>query len=157
MREVKKPKLSQNELNPKPTVLIEPDAISPKLISREDKLEKLKKRLALPKTDNPMQKFVKVKKTIKKYKLGKNLKNRSIAVLVKSGKTRKLVKNEHNILRKKCLSEIKQYLRKHNLIKIGTSAPESVLRRLYEDSFLSGNVYNKNATNLIHNYLNEEA
>ena len=43
MREVKKPKLSQNELNPKPTVLIEPDAISPKLISREDKLEKLKK------------------------------------------------------------------------------------------------------------------
>ena len=104
-----------------------------------------------------MQKFVKVKKTIKKYKLGKNLKNRSIAVLVKSGRTRKLVKNEHNILRKKCLSEIKQYLRKHNLIKIGTSAPESVLRRLYEDSFLSGNVYNKNATNLIHNYLNEEA
>ena len=65
-----------------------------------------------------MQKFVKIKKTIKKYKLGKNLKNRSIAVLVKSGRTRKLVKNEHNILRKKCLSEIKQYLRKHNLIKI---------------------------------------
>ena len=62
MREVKKPKLSQNELNPKPTVLIEPDTIEPKLISREDKLEKLKKRLALPKTDGPMQKFVKVKK-----------------------------------------------------------------------------------------------
>ena len=49
----------------------------------EDKLEKLKKD-TLPKTDNPMQKFVKVKKTIKKYKLGKNSKNRSIAVLVKS-------------------------------------------------------------------------
>ena len=100
--------------------------------------------------------LIKVKTTIKKYKLGKNEKNRVIGVLVKSGKTRKLIKNEQNILRKKCLSEIKQYLRKHNLIKTGSSAPESVLRKLYEDSFLSGNVYNKNTANLLHNYLNNE-
>ena len=60
------------------------------------------------------------------------------------------------VLRKKCLSEIKEYLRKHNLIKIGSSAPEAVLRQIYENSFLAGNIYNKNPDNLLHNYLNNE-
>ena len=45
---------------------------------------------------------------------------------------------------------------KHNIIKSGSSAPEPVLRKLYEDCFSTGSVYNKNADNLIHNYLNEE-
>jgi hypothetical protein len=145
-----------NVSEPKPKVLIEENTIQPSLVSREDKLARLKARLAMPKKKNNKDTLIKVKKTIKKYKLGKNEKNRVIGVLVKSGKTRKLIKNEQNILRKKCLSEIKQYLRKHNLIKTGSSAPESVLRKLYEDSFLSGNVYNKNTANLLHNYLNNE-
>ena len=145
-----------NVSEPKPKVLIEENTIQPSLVSREDKLARLKARLAMPKKKNNKDMLIKVKKTIKNYKLGKNEKNRVIGVLVKSGKTRKLIKNEQNILRKKCLSEIKQYLRKLNLIKTGSSAPESVLRKLYEDSFLSGNVYNKNTANLLHNYLNNE-
>lgn len=156
---IKGPKLTQEVINPKPKVLINDNVIEPKLVPetnlREDKLARLKARLAVPK-ESKKERLVKVKKTIKKYRLGKNKKERVVGVLVKSGKTRKMVKDEHTILRKKCLSEIKQYLRKHNLIKIGSSAPEPVLRKLYEDSFLSGNVYNKNASNLIYNYLNDE-
>ena len=156
---IKSQKLTQEIINPKPKVLINDNVIEPKLVPetnlREDKLARLKARLAVPK-ESKKERLVKVKKTIKKYRLGKNKKERVVGVLVKSGKTRKMVKDEHTILRKKCLSEIKQYLRKHNLIKIGSSAPEPVLRKLYEDSFLSGNVYNKNASNLIYNYLNEE-
>lgn len=156
---IKSQKLTQEIINPKPKVLINDNVIEPKLVPetnlREDKLARLKARLAIPK-ESKKERLVKVKKTIKKYRLGKNKKERVVGVLVKSGKTRKMVKDEHTILRKKCLSEIKQYLRKHNLIKIGSSAPEPVLRKLYEDSFLSGNVYNKNASNLIYNYLNEE-
>jgi hypothetical protein len=124
--------------------------------TREDKLAKLKKRMATPKKAKPIQRLVSVKKTIKIYKLGKNKKNANVGVLVKSGKTRKLIRKEHEVLRKKCLSEIKNYLRKHNLIKIGSAAPESVLRKIYEDSFLAGNIYNKNPDNLLHNYLNDE-
>jgi hypothetical protein len=156
---IKGQKLTQEIINPKPKVLINDNVIEPKLVPetnlREDKLARLKARLAVPK-ESKKERLVKVKKTIKKYRLGKNKKERVVGVLVKSGKTRKMVKDEHTILRKKCLSEIKQYLRKHNLIKIGSSAPEPVLRKLYEDSFLSGNVYNKNASNLIYNYLNDE-
>lgn len=130
--------------------------IKPALTSRQDKLSKLKERLATPKKPTPIKKLVSVKKTIKIYKLGKNKKKANVGVLVKSGKTRKLIKKEQDVLRKKCLSEIKDYLRKHNLIKIGSAAPESVLRKIYEDSFLAGNIYNKNPDNLLHNYLNNE-
>jgi hypothetical protein len=135
-------------------VPIKPQLVNPP--TRVDRLAKLKERLATPKKPAPIKKLVSVKKTIKIYKLGKNEKKANVGVLVKSGKTRKLVKKEQEVLRKKCLSEIKEYLRKHNLIKIGSSAPEAVLRQIYENSFLAGNIYNKNPDNLLHNYLNNE-
>lgn len=159
MRENPNPQklITQQQINPKPSVLIDDaNKIKPSLVTREDKLKRLKNRLAMPKKEKGFERLVKVKRTIKKYKLGKNKKERRVSVLIKSGKTRKMVKNEQNILRKKCLSEIKQYLRKHNIIKSGSSAPEIVLRKLYEDCFSTGSVYNKNADNLIHNYLSEE-
>lgn len=149
--------ITQEQINPKPSVLIDnTPTIQPSLVTREDKLQRLKTRLATPKNEKGVQRLVKVKRTIKKYKLGKNKKDRRVGILVKSGKTRKMIKNEQNILRKKCISEIKEYLRKHNIIKSGSSAPERVLRKLYEDCFSTGSVYNKNADNLIHNYLNDE-
>ena len=56
----------------------------------------------------------------------------------------------------KSLEEIKQYLRIHNLIKIGTNAPEDVLRQTYENAFLSGDIHNKSSENLLHNYINNK-
>ena len=94
-------------------------------------------------------------KTIKIFNLGKNNKKRTVGVLIKSGKTRKRIKTEHNILKKKAISDIKYYLRKHNLIKIGTTAPENLLRKIYENSNLSGNITNINQENLIHNFFTE--
>ena len=83
--------------------------------------------------------------------LGKR--NGSVGILIKNKKTRKRIKKEVNILKKKSLVNIKKYLRKHNLIKIGSSAPENLLREIYENSFLSGDVYNKNPDVLVHNYM----
>jgi len=122
--------------------------------SRQHKLNQLKVKFR-----EPQQKKINMRshlRTVKIYKLGKNRKQAKVGVLIKSGKTRKLVKNEQTVLRKRCLSEVKQYLRKHNLIKVGSSAPEDVLRRLYEDSFLAGNIFNRNPENLLYNYLNDD-
>jgi hypothetical protein len=85
--------------------------------------------------------------------LGK--KEGKVGVLVKSGKTRKKIREEHKILHFKCILEVKSYLRKHNLIKAGTAAPENILRKLYEDSFLAGDIYNRNADILLHNYIQD--
>ena len=128
---------------------------SPEVESRKARLTLLKNKIAAPKP-SPIKKFKKRKKTIKIHHLGKDKKTRVVGVLIKCGKTRKMVKNEQDTLRSRCLSEVKLYLRKHNLIKAGTTAPEDVLRKLYEDSFLAGNVFNKNPENLLFNYLNKE-
>jgi len=91
-------------------------------------------------------------KTLKrKITLGK--KNNIVGVLIKNKKTRKNVKKEVKNLERKSMSNIKKYLRKHNLIKIGSMAPDDVLRKIYENSYLSGDIYNKNPDMLIHNFL----
>ena len=79
-----------------------------------------------------------------------------MGVLIKSGRTRKNIKDEVKILKKRSVVDIKKYLRKHNLIKAGSGAPENVLRKIYEDSYLAGDIYNKNPENLIHNYIHNQ-
>ena len=133
-------------LPPKPPPTIE-------VLERKEKLNKLKESMALPKKETIL-KTINRKRTIKIFKLGK--KEGKVGVLVKSGKTRKKIREEHKILQSKCILEVKRYLRKHNLIKAGTAAPENILRKLYEDSFLAGDIYNKNADILLHNYLQND-
>ena len=138
-----KPKLIIPEI-PKPTVAI---------VERQKKLSKIKETLLAEKPGIKM-KMKRSKRTLKIHTLGK--KNNKVAVLIKSGKTRKMVKNEVEVLRKKSIAEIKKYLRKHNIIKGGSAAPEPVLRRLYEDSYLAGDIYNRNADILLHNYIHDK-
>ena len=154
MKTLKKDKIHK----PRPTLMIHDNSLSKKplnkdVLERKEKLKQLKTKIAQPKKVKSTR-TVKIKKTIKIFKLGK--KDGKVGVLVRSAQTRKKVKNEHKILHNKCLGDVKRYLRKHNLIKAGTSAPESVIRGIYENSFLAGEIYNKNADLLLHNYVNNE-
>jgi len=97
------------------------------------------------------KKITKKYKTIK-YNLGKKGKN--IHVLIKNNHTRKKVKYELSKLKKKPILEVKDYLHQKNLIKAGTLAPNDVLREIYEQSILSGDIINENNQNLIHNFFN---
>ena len=93
------------------------------------------------------------KKTIKrKYTLGKSNIKKTVAVLVKNRGTRKLVLNAQKDLKRKQINDIKTYLREHNLIKIGSNAPNDVLRKMYESAMLSGEITNNNAETLLHNF-----
>lgn len=84
--------------------------------------------------------------------LGKR--GRSISVLIKNQRTRRAVQREQGVLRGKHLKDIKDYLRKRNLIKSGTTAPADVLRRMYEEAVLSGDVKNTRGGALVDNFLN---
>ena len=138
----------------KPTITLPPKPPPTKeILERQEKLDKLRENMATPKKE-PVMNTINKKRTIKIFKLGK--KDGKVGVLIKSGKTRKKIKDEHKIIHLKCITDVKQYLRKHNLIKAGTSAPENVLRKLYEDSFLAGDIYNRNVEMLLHNYMQED-
>ena len=89
-----------------------------------------------------------------KYRLGK-LPDKRVAVLIKNRATRKQVQSEHGALKTQSILEVKNYLRRKNLLKAGSSAPADVLRQMYEQSILAGDVENTSRENLMHNFFTE--
>jgi hypothetical protein len=93
-----------------------------------------------------------IKRTIKKkYTLGKSKLKKIVSVLIKDRSTRKKILIAQKDLKKKSINEVKTYLRDHNLIKIGSNAPNDVIRKLYESAMLSGEITNTNTEILLHN------
>ena len=88
-----------------------------------------------------------IKKT---FVLGK--KNKSVGVLIKSNKTRKINEDIKINLKKTSLSTLKNHLKKNNLIKFGTTAPSELLREMYENVKMCGEISNNNSTNILHNF-----
>ena len=90
-----------------------------------------------------------------KYKLGKHS-NGTVSVLIKNSQTRRKIQTEHALLKQKSILDVKNFLRGKNLLKVGSAAPNDVLRQIYEQSILAGQVENKAKDTLIHNYFNAE-
>ena len=146
------------------------------LSSRERRLEDIKNRIQGTKSKPPeimeLKKFYtkskgdnttggRKKKTIKrtikhKYTVGKSKIKRRVSVLVKNLKTRKRIQEAKKELKKTDLLEIKRYLKEHGILKSGSSAPNDVLRAMYESAMLAGDVTNINANTRLHNYLEDD-
>ena len=93
------------------------------------------------------------KRKTKKYKLGKH--NKTVSILISNNHTRKKVQSEISDLKKTKMLDIKNYLKKKGLIKVGSIAPNNILRSMYENAILAGDIKNTSSTNLIHNYMAE--
>ena len=95
---------------------------------------------------------VKIRKTKKKsYRIGKH--DNVVGVLLKNKQTQRHIQNQHLTLRQKTIGEIRKYLYDHHLLKIGSNAPPDVLRRMYEDAILTGDVKNTNDNVMLHNFM----
>jgi len=90
--------------------------------------------------------------THRKVTLGKI--GNKISVLIKNSDTRKKIKNAHNDLKCAPIGEVKEYLKKHFLLKSGSNAPSDILRNMYESAKLAGEITNKNEETLLHNFIN---
>ena len=95
---------------------------------------------------------VKIRKTHKKrFRIGKH--DNVVGVLLKNKQTQRHIQSQHLTLKQKTIGEIRKYLYDHQLLKIGSNAPPDVLRRMYEDSILTGDVKNTNNDVLLHNFM----
>lgn len=99
-----------------------------------------------------------LKRTIRrKYTLGKSKLKKSVSILLKDRETRKNVLIAHRALKTVPLSDISVYLKKQNLIKIGSAAPADVVRQIYESALLAGEITNVNKDVLLHNFIKGES
>jgi len=159
---IEKPKLTDNDLMTSDISTISFNNKVNEFSDRELKLENLRQKLKQDevKEKKKKQKVKETTSTLKKKtmkienKYGKQ-KNR-VSVLVKNSTTRKNIQKEHNLLKQKSIEEVKKYLKKHYLLKVGSNAPNDVLRKMYEASHLCGDIKNVNSNSLVHNYLNDE-
>ncbi len=104
---------------------------------------------------NDLSKKISKKLTKRKFTLGKSKIHRKVGVLIKDNKTRKKIIEAQKELKRTSMPDIKKYLKHHGLIKVGTTAPNDVLRKMYESSILAGDITNTNKETLIHNFVND--
>ena len=125
------------------------------LTYRERRLQEIKNRVPKAEPHKPATKISKKRvRTIKKqYKLGKN--NRTISVLIKNLQTRKKIQKEKEDLSHVSISDMKNYLKKRNLLKVGSNAPNDVIRETFMGANTAGDIENMNGENLVDNYLNK--
>ena len=98
-----------------------------------------------------------IKKTIKRtYTLGKSKIHKKVGILIKDKNTRKRVLNAQRDIKRHGINDIKQYLRTHGLMKAGSSAPNDIVRKIYESAMLSGEVTNQDKDILLQNFLKEK-
>jgi len=94
---------------------------------------------------------VKIRKTLKKkFRVGKH--DNVVGVLLKNKEAQRHIQKQHLTLKQKSIGDIRKHLYEKNLLKIGSNAPPDVLRRLYEDSILTGDVKNTSSNVLLHNF-----
>jgi hypothetical protein len=114
----------------------------------------MKQQNELPK---PKLNFMKQKRTVKrKYTVGKSKTISKIGVLVSNKTIRNNIINKTQEIKLKSIEEMKRYLIKRGFIRVGTSAPNDVIRKMFETANLvCGEIENHNADNLLYNYLND--
>lgn len=132
----------------------------------EDKInESLKRITEIRQTAEKMEEFKeKIRPKIKKqrrtrkrtYNIGKSKTIPKVSVLISNKTIRHNVSTKTQMLKQVPIQDIKKYLMKRGLIKVGSIAPNDVLRQIYESSILiCGEVQNHNPENLLYNFLYE--
>lgn len=80
----------------------------------------------------------------KRHVVGKHKELKQVGVLVRDLKTRKRANEQLFAVRQKPMEDVRIYLRKKHLVGAGSSAPNTILRQLYEHSLSLGGLENKN-------------
>jgi len=144
---------------PTPTQKFDTEQIPPSLVPslniKRDTIQKTTERINI--TDlykPPVPK--KQRKTLRRtFKIGKSKNTPRVSVLISNRTIRNTISNKTQSLKLTPISEVKKHLIKNGFIKVGSIAPNDVLRKMYETSMMAcGEIHNYNPENLVYNYFN---
>jgi len=116
--------------------------------NKNNKLNKLKQKI----------RYKKRKKIYKRtYKVGRSKTEPKIGVLVSNKTIRSRISTEAQLLKQTPIQDVRKFLIKKGFIKVGTNAPNDVLRKMYETvSLVCGEIENHNPENLLYNYIHDK-
>lgn len=101
---------------------------------------------------NPVKKQKRT--TTRTFRVGKSKHYPRVGVLIPNKTIRTQVLARKQKIRETPLEDIRKYLIKKGLIRVGSSCPNDVLRQMYESSMMMcGEIQNHNPDNLLYNYL----
>ena len=127
---------------------------SPEEMELMRKLHEQKKEAEKPK---PKIVQKKIKKLLRRtFYLGKDKYKPRVGVLLPNRTIRNNVTTKSFMIKQKPISEIRKFLLNKGFIKVGSTAPTDVLRKMYESIVLiDGEVKNHNPDNLLYNFFND--
>ena len=136
---------------------------SPSFAEQSQKFEKIHQGKITP-FPNEKQKekqkirYKKRKKIFKRtYKVGRSKTEPKIGVLVSNKTIRTRISTEAQLLKQTPIYDVRKFLIKKGFIKVGTNAPNDVLRKMYETvSLVCGEIQNHNPENLLYNYIHDK-
>ena len=98
----------------------------------------------------------KQKRTVRRtYKTGRSKVFPKVSVLVSNRTIRNNITTKTQLLKQTPIGEVKKFLIKNGFIKVGSIAPNDVLRKMYESALLiCGEVTNHNPEYLLYNFMN---
>jgi len=120
-----------------------------------EKRQKFQKGI-LSKEGNKRLKYLKRRKIYKRtFKIGRSQTKPQVSVLISNKTIRNRITTDAQLLKQKPIHEVKQFLVKKGFIKVGTTTPNDVLRKMYESvSLICGEIQNHNPENLLYNFIN---
>jgi hypothetical protein len=150
-----------------PATLFETPMLSrgaPAFQEQSQKFEKIHQGIIQKSPDNKNDKhkqkirYKKRKKIFKRtYKVGRSKTEPKIGVLVSNRTIRKRISTEAQLLKQTPIHEVRRFLIKKGFIKVGTNAPNDVLRKMYETvSLVCGEIQNHNPENLLYNFIHDK-
>jgi hypothetical protein len=91
------------------------------------------------------------------HRLGKSNKDRKVGVLISNKTIRNQITNKMKQINQIPIGDIKKYLIKKGLIRVGSIAPNDILREMYRSVvMLCGDLQNHNTQNIMYNYLHKD-
>ena len=114
--------------------------------------EKTKQKSKVTPVDKHKRRFLR-----RTYHVGKDKYKPKVGVLLPNKTIRKRVTTNSYLLKQTPIEEIRKFLLKKGFIKVGSSAPNDVLRKMYESiQMIDGEINNHNSENLLHNFFNHK-
>lgn len=107
--------------------------------------------------NKPQIYYPKQKRVVRRtYKVGRCATQPVVSVLISNKTLRNMTTTNAQLMKQTPIEDVRRYLVKHGFIKIGSSAPNEVLRKMHETArLMCGEINNHNPDNLLYNFFHD--